>query len=287
MTTVRDTEKASQKPRLKVNLSYFRDRSQRWWATWLFIVTGSVVSVAILANIFRDEPEIDVNVPSENKQLSLFADLEHPLATLGNERLKLYESGDSQIKLALIYEALEEFDAWMHPRIDSAFDRALSIEAKRMQEVAEKEALGTTNSSTIDALSLLDMNQCRTQIPAEKCVILRFAGEGIRDFYKAYESDNVYEMSNGYLRTRAALLALGEFEISSNVKQRVPLTALANYRQVVYLALLVSPVAAADLRYDMPQADGTTSPADALEQAYPNDRSTEPVNTSPTSTEGN
>ena len=86
-------------------------------------------------------------------------------------------------------------------------------------------------------------------------------------------------MNNGYLRMRAALLALGDFSISSNSKQDIPLNALANYRAAIVPSAAILPSRDRPVEVTMPNTFGATTPAEGLEQAYPQTKSTEPVNT--------
>ena len=74
---------------------------------------------------------------------------------------------------------------------------------------------------------------------------------------------------------RAALLALGDFEDSSGIKEDGPFHALVNYRQVIYLALKLSPAARPQVRFAAPNTLGAKTPAEAVKSAYPQDRSTE------------
>lgn len=254
---------------------FFYDRSQRWWAVAGISSVFGLVLLAQLKSLFGRTPAVQVEAPSENKHLSMYADTQHPLANLGAD-YDAYAAADSSEKLDLIFASLENFDHWLKPRLNTAMGDALAKEALRMQAFAQKEA-NSSKYDTADAISLFDFGGCVAKLPGDRCVLLRYAGEGIANYAQASAEGDVYGMSHGYLRMRAALLALGQFEIASNSKQDVPLNALANYRQAMYLALQFSPAAIAPVEVSMPDTFGATTPAEALEQAYPQNRSTESV----------
>lgn len=258
---------------------YLVDRSQRWWATLGVCSVFGLIALAQLASLFGDNPTVTVEAPSETRQLALYADTQHPLANLG-EDYDRYAEADSAEKLTLIFQALENFDYWLKPRLNTAIGDALAKEALRMQTFAKKEA-NSGNYTTTDALNLFDMNGCLVKLPGQQCVLLRYAGEGIAAYAQGAEAGDVYSMSNGYLRMRAALLALGQFEISSTAKQDIPLQALANYRSAIYQALQYSPAAIAPVELQLPNTFGNTTPAEGLENAYPQDRSSEPLSDEP------
>lgn len=250
-------------------------KPQKWWATTGAIAVFGLSGVGVLASMFSAPPMQTVEAPSENKQISMYADTMHPLANLG-EDYELYASANSSQKLDLVFQALENFDYWLKPRIQTAMDDALAKEALRMQEFARKEA-ASGKYVTEDAIALFDFQGCLASLPGDRCVLLRYAGEGIQQYALGADKGDAYEMSAGYLRMRAALLALGEFAVRSNVKEDVPLSALANYRQVIYQGLKLSPAAIAPVEIEVPDSFGSTTPAEALENAYPQDRSSEPV----------
>lgn len=254
-------------------LFWLKDRSQRWWGGAALILVVGLVGLAQLKNLFGSPPEMQVPIISENEQLALYTDVEHPLANLG-EDYSSYRQADTQEQLSYVYESLERFDGWLAPRLDTAVHRALAKEALRMQVQAAKEAASGTYDHA-DKLSTFDFDACLASLPGKNCVLLRYAGDGIQGFYAASEQQDVYAMLTGYTRMRAALLALGDFDVASDVKQDVPFHALVNYRQAIYLALKLSPAARPQVRFAAPNIIGDTSPAEALEAAYPQNRSTE------------
>ena len=146
----------------------------------------------------------------------MYADTQHPLANLGSDYDRFTEADSSQ-KLDLIFQSLERFDYWLKPRLNTAIGDALAKESLRMQTFAQKEA-NSGNYASTDALNLFDFSGCLSKLPGDRCVLLRYAGEGIAQYARGSEAGDVYEMNNGYLRMRAALLALGDFSISSNSK---------------------------------------------------------------------
>ena len=260
----------------KQRSNYFADRSQKWWATVGVSSIFGLVLLAQLKSLFGSAPTVEVAAPSENKQLAMYADTQHPLANLGTDYAQ-YAEADSSEKLDLIFQSLENFDYWLKPRLNTAIGDALAKEALRMQTFAKKES-NSGQYATADAINLFDFSSCLAKLPGDRCVLLRYAGEGIAQYARGSAAGDVYEMNNGYLRMRAALLALGDFSVSSNSKQDIPLNALANYRQAMYLALQYSPAAITPVEVTMPNTFGSTTPAEGLEQAYPQTRSTAPVN---------
>ena len=278
ITTRRQPEDTAHLPTApKHRSNYFADRSQRWWATVGVSTLFTLVLLAQLKSLFGSAPTVEVAAPSENKQLAMYADTQHPLANLGSDYDRFTEADSSQ-KLDLIFQSLERFDYWLKPRLNTAIGGALAKESLRMQTFAQKEA-NSGNYASTDALNLFDFSGCLSKLPGDRCVLLRYAGEGIAQYARGSEAGDVYEMNNGYLRMRAALLALGDFSISSNSKQDIPLNALANYRAAMYLALQYSPAAIAPVEVTMPNTFGATTPAEGLEQAYPQTKSTEPTST--------
>ena len=98
--------------------SYFSDRSQKWWATVGVSSIFGLVLLAQLKSLFGSAPVVEVAAPSENKQLAMYTDTQHPLANLGTDYTQ-YAAADSSEKLDLIFQSLENFDYWLTPGRDT------------------------------------------------------------------------------------------------------------------------------------------------------------------------
>lgn len=255
--------------------NYLSSRNQSWWVNRGLLFAGACALVAVLNGIFSEaDPGRGVALPSENQQIMMFANIDHPLAALSQEEEAAMNEGDSIEALELTYAALERYDFWIKPRLQTAMDDAIAREALRMQEFARKEAANGQYTTT-DAVGTFDFSACLTNLSGDLCVLLRYAGEGLAEYAKGAEENDPYAMSAGYLRFRAALLATGDFEVSSREKQDLPSNALSNYRQVIYTALKYSPAARAGLRFTLPNTYGSTTPGEQLEETYSTEKSSE------------
>ncbi|NEP76069.1 hypothetical protein, partial [Okeania sp. SIO2G5] len=221
------------------------------------IASGGVFATAIFMNTFAESDTIQIDAPNETEDLARFTDTSAPLAMMGSSAMAQFEATDSTpAKLELIYQGLESFDRWLAPPMDQVIHRELAREALRMQEIAIKES-NNGAYDTSDPLSNFDFGSCLASLPGDRCVLLRMAGEGIALFAKCINGpgavppknlhpdetpfsdrycnekpltegppDALYGMTHGYLRMRAGLLALGQFEIESQTKTEAPLHAL-------------------------------------------------------------
>lgn len=138
-----------------------------------------------------------------------------------------------EVALEKMLVTMPLFDEWVQTRIAADLDFPIAKESARLIEYARKEANGGEIELS-DPLGKLDLKACQTRLEVYECVLLRYAGDGIKQYQEGSQADDVEEMVAGAIRYYAALKAL--FPLAMTRQDAGPtLGGMANYRDAIYL----------------------------------------------------
>ncbi len=206
---------------------------------------------------------------SELEMRSQFSDIKSPLAFTGLEDGELAQLPIPE-QVDVLYKGLSQFDEWLARKADSSVYALITHESARLKSAAEEE-VRDGKIDTNDKTGAFQVNECLATIPPVYCVLLRYSGDGIKEMSEASEADDVYGYMHGYIRTRAALLALSIDEIKVPDSKPV-IGGLINYRMVMEKLIEITPPGQR-LPTDAIQAPiGDRSPGAAFQDKYPNDK---------------
>ncbi len=167
---------------------------------------------------------------------------------------------------AKLYQLIPNYERILSSTASDHMDEMLKYEAIRLNNEALKE-VQESRYQPIDPALDIDLNKCPDQVSQQKCVLLRFAGDGLKWVQEGTIARDAQKVALGYTRYRAALLALYPSEPVPPDSSMV-LQGLLNYRLMAYSILQRLPSAdpfATKLDPKLTQQDG----ASAIEQSNP------------------
>lgn len=142
--------------------------------------------------------------------------------------------------LALTKEHLPIFDIWMNQEITVVLNQLLAPEIKRLTDQARQEVADGVMDDTRDPVRDIALDSCADKMPAYKCVLLRYAADGIITFLHASAAGDVDAASEGINRYFAATLAVYPRPLPATVDTDVAARMLKDHRLVMYdLALFL------------------------------------------------
>lgn len=115
-------------------------------------------------------------------------------------------NADSLTVVQHLKERMPEYEHYMVSVSDETLRVLVLQEAARLNESAKKEA-STGQINIVDPTSTLDLKGCITKMDAWRCVLFRYAAEGLSMINRGIASDNAMLYSNGRIRFTAALIA--------------------------------------------------------------------------------
>ncbi len=131
-----------------------------------------------------------------------------------------------------MYSVIPEYEKITSRLMTEDVSALTTIEANRLNSEALKE-LQEGRFNPIDPMNVIDLNECKQHVALQKCVLLRFAGDGIKQYNDGIYSRDLYKATAGAARFRAAMMALyppGEKLPASSLS----LQAMANNRRIAY-----------------------------------------------------
>jgi hypothetical protein len=165
-----------------------------------------------------------------------------------------------------LYALVPNYERILSDTAQTHMDEMLKYEAIRLNNEALKEVQESRYVPNDPALDI-DLNRCPDKVSQQKCVLLRYAGDGLKWVQEGTIARDAQKVALGYTRYRAALLALYPQEPvppdSSMVFQ-----GLLNYRLMAYSIIQRLPSAdpfATKLDPKLTQQNG----ASAIESANP------------------
>lgn len=164
--------------------------------------------------------------------------------------------------LAKIHGVMPQFDAALARQLDDDMAALIQGEALRLTAEAQKEA-DSGAVDWVDPVADIDLQACSAQIETWRCILLRYAGDGIAAYQLAATNGDVNAAMLALIRVRASLLAMGPVkEESPRIQASLKMTA--NYRLAIYdLARLLPESMGPDILLQVPLGD--LSPAENLE----------------------
>jgi hypothetical protein len=107
------------------------------------------------------------------------------------------------VAMSLI-QILPAYDLWLQDQMAKTLDYPIAKETERLLGEARKE-VSTASMDTKDPVGDVDLTACLTRLLPEQCVMLRYAGDGIRQMNDALQTDDVYALTKGLVRYHAAI----------------------------------------------------------------------------------
>ncbi|MGB7314785.1 MAG: hypothetical protein WA939_17790 [Nodosilinea sp.] len=103
-----------------------------------------------------------------------------------------------------LVQILPAYDLWLQDQMAKALDYPIAKETERLLGEARKE-VATASVDTKDSVGDIDLSGCLETLGPEQCVMLRYAGDGIRQMNDALQSDDAYALTQGLVRYHAAI----------------------------------------------------------------------------------
>jgi hypothetical protein len=165
-----------------------------------------------------------------------------------------------------LYSIISNYEYILSDVASTHMEQLLRYEAVRLNNEALKEVQESRYNPTDPAIDI-DLGKCPDVVNQQRCVLLRFAGDGLKMIQSGTIARDAQTVALGYTRYRAALLALYPQEPTPPDSSMV-LQGLLNYRLLAYALLQRLPSAdpfAQKLDPKLTQQEG----ASAIEQANP------------------
>lgn len=163
--------------------------------------------------------------------------------------------------LTKLYKTLPEFEQRLSKASEQHMNAMLTHEADRLIKAAQKEIAEGIKAQD----AVIDMSACRQRLEAQKCILIRYAGDGVQDIIAGDKALDIYTTAKGYIKFKAAILAL--FPPPIDPDPQAPTIAYQNYRDTVLLLLQYLP--RAELGGDLPNGTATTNTAENVKQSNP------------------
>lgn len=167
---------------------------------------------------------------------------------------------------AKLYQLIPNYERILSDTAEKHMDQMLRYEAIRLNNEALKE-VQEGRFVPVDPAMDIDLGKCPEQVNQQRCVLLRYAGDGLKMVQEGTIARDAQKVALGYTRYRAALLALYPTEPVPPDSSMV-LQGLLNYRLMAYSIIQRLPSAdpfATRLDPNLTQQDGVS----AIESANP------------------
>lgn len=113
-------------------------------------------------------------------------------------------SEDPEAVATALIQILPAYDLWLQDQMAKALDYPIAKETERLLAEATKEA-ATAQVDTKDSVGDIDLSGCLETLGPEQCIMLRYAGDGIRQMNDALQADDPYGVAEGAIRYHAAI----------------------------------------------------------------------------------
>ncbi len=168
--------------------------------------------------------------------------------------------------IAKLYAIIPNYEYILSEAASTHMETMLRYEAVRLNNEALKEVQESRYDATDPAIDI-DLGKCPDVVNQQRCVLLRFAGDGLKMVQQGTIARDAQTVALGYTRYRAALLALYPQE-PTPPDSSMALQGLLNYRLLAYALLQRLPSAdpfAQKLDPKLTQQDGVST----IEQSNP------------------
>lgn len=151
-----------------------------------------------------------------------------------------YDQLAPQAQVDYLLAHLQNIEGRLLTHVNDNYTALLSAEAARLRQEAMKEGTGDRVLDMTDPTGTLDMAYCLDQMQTYQCVLLRYAGDGLKQVSNALAAKDVAAYSQGVTRYQAALYALNDLQPME--KDSSSLLILAdNYRILLRKVVARSP----------------------------------------------
>lgn len=106
-----------------------------------------------------------------------------------------------------LVQILPAYDLWLQDQNAKAMDYPIAKETERLLGEARKE-VSTASTDLKDKVGDIDLSGCVELLEPVQCVLLRYAGDGIRQMNDALQTDDAYALAEGQIRYYAAIRGL-------------------------------------------------------------------------------
>jgi hypothetical protein len=103
-----------------------------------------------------------------------------------------------------LIQILPAYDLWLQDQMAKSLDYPIAKETERLLEQARKE-VATSTMELADPVGDMDLSGCVERLQPVQCVMLRYAGDGIRQMNDALQTDDAYALAKGLIRYHAAI----------------------------------------------------------------------------------
>jgi hypothetical protein len=197
--------------------------ARNWFLT--FAAIGGLTGLTLLVSLVFNDGETKISRPVGGE--NMLASQINPETLAG-----VTEATGGIEYIDRMYSIIPEYER-MTSRLMAEDTAALTtIEANRLNSEALKE-VQEGRFDPIDPMNLIDLNECKQKAALQKCILLRYAGDGIKAYNDGIYSRDLYKATAGAAKFRAAMMALyppGEKLPASSLS----LQAMANNRRIGY-----------------------------------------------------
>ncbi|MBE9157074.1 hypothetical protein IQ265_09580 [Nodosilinea sp. LEGE 06152] len=103
-----------------------------------------------------------------------------------------------------LIQILPAYDLWLQDQMAKTLDYPIAKETERLLGEARKE-VATASLDTKDSVGDIDLSGCVETLEPVQCILLRYAGDGIRQMNDALQTNDAYALTQGLVRYHAAI----------------------------------------------------------------------------------
>ncbi|WP_088891239.1 hypothetical protein [Leptolyngbya ohadii] len=231
---------------------------------WMFGVLGVGGLATLAIGIHLMVTDAKPTRSSANNSIQQWILDAHPAVLAGVTDANGKPRGMSRYEaLTKLYKTLPEFEQRLDRASQQHMNAMLTHEADRLLQQAQKEIAEGIEAQD----AVIDMDACKQRLETQKCILLRYAGDGIRDIVVGDKAMDIYTTAKGYIRFKAAILAL--FPPPIDPDPQAPTIAYQNYRDAVMLLLQYLPQA--EMGGSLPDGLASTNTAQNTKDENPID----------------
>jgi hypothetical protein len=197
--------------------------ARNWFLS--FAAIGGATGLFLLVSLVFQDSETKISRPVGGE--NMLASQINPETLAG-----VTEATSGTEYIDRMYSIIPEYERSTSKLMAEDISALTTIEANRLNAEALKEVQEGRFNPT-DPMNLIDLNECKTKAALQKCILLRFAGDGIKQYNDGIYSRDIYKATAGAAKFRAAMMALyppGEKLPASSLS----LQAMANNRRIAY-----------------------------------------------------
>lgn len=174
---------------------------------WVYSV-GVLLALVALGSMYKSAQEL----PEQEVQAPLTFDEKDFFLTTNPMQLtrSVKEASQTAEYKQALGEAIVNYDSRVLDSLEKNLEAMIASESVRLRDSAMKEAQSGVIANSDSAERAFNMSQCPQQtLESWKCVLLRFAVEGMDAIAKGNQLGDIAMVAKGYVRYRAAMIAVG------------------------------------------------------------------------------